>query len=764
MTPRSSRPLHRGCLATFTALTVTLTIGSVLAIRVPVTHAAPLNLVTVSGHVSAGGSFPLAGHTVALQQCTVDGVTGGGSTTTDGSGFYSLQVPAGCTGQFSFGTIQQNTSSAVPILGVSNPAFVAPLTDTTIDIAIPDLVTIDVDAQFSDATPVPVGEIYVNDDDPWPPVTLSIDGQDAAGLWFKSNYNLCSYTTPTTCQFLVPRNSTTVLRAWANLGGGIAAYTDDTITVTTTNTSAPIVLPNLAEVASAGANSGSIIIVTPPGTEVSDDSATPTTHNPPSPGESDLTGAVDFTVSGVTPGDQVEVALQIPDGLTPTHAYWILDGVYVDISATTDFSDGQAQVVMRDGGFGDADGVANGVIVDPLVITHSTLPAQAPLQVNPSASVPHTSPITLTTSGGSGSGRVAYVIENPGTAQCSVSGSTLTASAAGVCRVIATKYGDGSYLLTSSAPQSFTFTTSPGTGGGGGGAGDDVGGGGAGGAPQLPPSSPSPTPAPSPSPSPAVPPGLQPMPVPGPGMANAVLNGAPVNVDRVPTSTGTGMTVRGGDFSVTLEAVDPSGKGVPLGGVDVLRGKPGGSFEVAASGLLPDSPVAVYLNTRSYEAGGSSWLTTALAQVTASSMASFTTDDSGSFSGSVLLPTELPSGDHSLQIASYRPPGDVLAIAVGFRIESTAPKGSIVITGSRLRQQPAVIKIAGLVQGLDTPRLRPWYRSEGRGNFVAGKETVRVNARGGFRWELASPHRTSIYFTRGATTSNAITIAAARQR
>jgi hypothetical protein len=66
-------------------------------------------------------------------------------------------------------------------------------------------------------------------------------------------------------------------------------------------------------------------------------------------------------------------------------------------------------------------------------------------------------PLTLTTSGGSGDGAVTFVA-TPGTAtSCSVSGSTLTAGSGGTCLVTATKATSTNYLVASSSQTTVTF-------------------------------------------------------------------------------------------------------------------------------------------------------------------------------------------------------------------------------------------------------------------------------------------------------------------
>ena len=67
------------------------------------TPANAITLVTISGTITKGGVAE-AGATVALNQCSISGVEGGNTSITNASGFYSIEVPAGCTGQLSIST------------------------------------------------------------------------------------------------------------------------------------------------------------------------------------------------------------------------------------------------------------------------------------------------------------------------------------------------------------------------------------------------------------------------------------------------------------------------------------------------------------------------------------------------------------------------------------------------------------------------------------------------------------------------------------
>ncbi len=72
-------------------------------------------------------------------------------------------------------------------------------------------------------------------------------------------------------------------------------------------------------------------------------------------------------------------------------------------------------------------------------------------------------PLTLATSGGSGTGAVSYTVANGTATGCAVSGSSLSASTVGTCVVTATKAGDATYVPASSSATNVTFALGNGT-------------------------------------------------------------------------------------------------------------------------------------------------------------------------------------------------------------------------------------------------------------------------------------------------------------
>ncbi|UCD77726.1 MAG: hypothetical protein JSW26_20260, partial [Desulfobacterales bacterium] len=90
-------------------------------------------------------------------------------------------------------------------------------------------------------------------------------------------------------------------------------------------------------------------------------------------------GLLDFKLLVDAPGDETTVTIYLS---RPAYEegncfkFDPVDGVWLDYSGYTEFSPGRQQVYLtiKDGGFGDADGIANGIIVDPLAFGSETDP------------------------------------------------------------------------------------------------------------------------------------------------------------------------------------------------------------------------------------------------------------------------------------------------------------------------------------------------------------------------------------------------------
>jgi len=86
--------------------------------------------------------------------------------------------------------------------------------------------------------------------------------------------------------------------------------------------------------------------------------------------------------------------------------------------------------------------------------------AQAALSVT-SVSGTLGTPLTLATSGGSGTGAVSFSVVDGTASGCAVTGSALSATSGGTCFVTASKAFDSTYLAVSSTPTTVTLTAPP---------------------------------------------------------------------------------------------------------------------------------------------------------------------------------------------------------------------------------------------------------------------------------------------------------------
>ena len=83
--------------------------------------------------------------------------------------------------------------------------------------------------------------------------------------------------------------------------------------------------------------------------------------------------------------------------------------------------------------------------------------SQSTLTVSSTSGI-YGSSISLTSSGGSGTGAITFAVTSPGSAGCSITGSTtLNATSPGTCTVTATKATSTNYLVASSAATTITF-------------------------------------------------------------------------------------------------------------------------------------------------------------------------------------------------------------------------------------------------------------------------------------------------------------------
>jgi uncharacterized repeat protein (TIGR02543 family) len=153
----------------------------------------------------------------------------------------------------------------------------------------------------------------------------------------------------------------------------------------------------------------------------------------------------------------------IPFSLSNPYVFRLLTGTFT-------FSSADTSVVTLNGGTATVVGVGTSVITATFTpddtnnyLTGATTTfnvtvtqgAQTNALVINSTAVTYGSTLSLTTTGGSGSGSNSFAVDS---GPCTVSGSTLTPTAAGTCMVTATKAANGNYLAASSDSTAITVT------------------------------------------------------------------------------------------------------------------------------------------------------------------------------------------------------------------------------------------------------------------------------------------------------------------
>jgi hypothetical protein len=217
-------------------------------------------------------------------------------------------------------------------------------------------------------------------------------------------------------------------------------------------------------VESAGSTSGQVEVVNSPGTPISGLTAEEINPTSPPPSGVAVVGAVSYEINGLTPGASIYVTLRLPPGSEPTEVYKLVNGSYVNITSLATFSGDYITLHLTDGGLGDADGEANGVIVDPVVPVHAT-----GIKLSQTISFSSTAPASpnvgsvysvgaSATSGLS----VSFSIDPTSMAgACSISGSTVSFTGAGSCVIDANQAGNATYLAAPQVQQTVQVAKSP---------------------------------------------------------------------------------------------------------------------------------------------------------------------------------------------------------------------------------------------------------------------------------------------------------------
>jgi hypothetical protein len=111
------------------------------------------------------------------------------------------------------------------------------------------------------------------------------------------------------------------------------------------------------------------------------------------PGVSFPHGLFSFNIVGLAPGSTVTITITLPSSVPAGTQYWkCQNGAWVNVTSLLGDNDGDnvLTLTLTDGGLGDADGIANGTIVDP---GGPGVPVGAPIPSKPRASATPPHPI-----------------------------------------------------------------------------------------------------------------------------------------------------------------------------------------------------------------------------------------------------------------------------------------------------------------------------------------------------------------------------------
>jgi len=203
--------------------------------------------------------------------------------------------------------------------------------------------------------------------------------------WVQIPWGHCLTDTAGNCSLhALIESSDASLSAWAFKG---LTVDSDGSTVTSTfdaygvadHLSAPVTTIRVAfwTNASQGMNTGDVIVAVtqpdperPSGRALSDVSIEPAPSLPS--GQVSPSGELAYTVSDVPVGGSIDVMIDLPAGSAPTAVYKNTAAGLVDVSSIATITGDTIVMHLTDGEFGDEDGIANGVIVDPVIPVRQT--------------------------------------------------------------------------------------------------------------------------------------------------------------------------------------------------------------------------------------------------------------------------------------------------------------------------------------------------------------------------------------------------------
>ncbi|TFB74185.1 hypothetical protein E3O06_07205 [Cryobacterium glaciale] len=156
-------------------------------------------------------------------------------------------------------------------------------------------------------------------------------------------------------------------------------------------------------------------------------------------------------------------------------------------------------------------------------------------------------------------------------------------------------------------------------------------------------------------PSGAVPPvftldAVEPVPAPALGQITSAENGVAVASTVARDAAGTGVTVTGADFSVSLAGLAPDDSALPVDANGIVTLQSDAKARVSGAGFAPNSELRVYLFSTPVLLG------------------TLTTNAAGAFSATFPMPAGVAVGNHTVQVRGFTTGGAVRELNLGVRV------------------------------------------------------------------------------------------------
>ncbi len=214
------------------------------------------------------------------------------------------------------------------------------------------------------------------------------------------------------------------------------------------------------------------------------------------------------------------------------------------------------------------------------------------------------------------------------------------------------------------------------------------------------------------------------------------------------TCTVTGLT-NGTTYTVTVTASSAAGSGPASRSVSPVTPRTVPSAPMAVAAQAGDSRATMTWSVP-IEDGGS--------PITGYRVTTIPTSQGCASTGTSCTITGLTNGtEYVASVVALNAAGSSAPATV-----TMTPRGeaSLVITGTRSRNNPKLVKILGAVTGLDVTTVQPYVRLGRAKGFQPTITRATVGDEGRFRWQRRASKRITIYVEAAETTSNRVTIRA----